>query len=420
MPRSAPADLLVDGEAAIGKTTPWLAGLQRARDRGFRVLSARTAEAEFRAGIRVAGRPVDRRGTGHVGSICLSLSGSRWTGCCCGEQAADAVTDRRAVAAAFLSVVDRLADDGRVLLAIDDLQWLDPSTVHVIAFTARRLSGPVGLLATVRTERDSGGATSWLQLPRPDAIHRIAVRPLSSSALTPLCGKADSADTACSNGESSPDIGRKSFLRHRIGRAHWSRASMRCCPRHSLTWCGRGSAALSPRYTTCCLPLHAWPSRRSSWSAKRPQTTMTADRAPRSRRAARHRRHRRQPDPVHPSLLAGGVYTDASPEQRRLMHRRLAGVVDELELRARHLALASTTDDPEILEVLDAAAASAQARGAPAAGATTRLAIELGGTPQNVDPVGGACFDGGDPGRARALLERAIARMQPDRCARKR
>ncbi len=72
------------------------------------------------------------------------------------EHAADAVTDQRAVAAAFLSVVDRLADNGPVLLAIDDLQWLDPSTVHVIGFVARRLSGAVGLLATVRTEADGG------------------------------------------------------------------------------------------------------------------------------------------------------------------------------------------------------------------------------------------------------------------------
>jgi DNA-binding NarL/FixJ family response regulator len=44
---------------------------------------------------------------------------------------------------------------------------------------------------------------------------------------------------------------------------------------------------------------------------------------------------------AHP-LLASGVYTDASPTQRRLTHRRLADVVDETELRARHLALASS------------------------------------------------------------------------------
>jgi hypothetical protein len=43
---SAPCALLVDGEAGIGKTTVWLAGLERARDRGFRVLPARAANAQ--------------------------------------------------------------------------------------------------------------------------------------------------------------------------------------------------------------------------------------------------------------------------------------------------------------------------------------------------------------------------------------
>src|ERR1700722_1180661 len=43
---SAPSALLVEGEAGIGKTTVWLAGLEQARDRGFRVLSARVANAQ--------------------------------------------------------------------------------------------------------------------------------------------------------------------------------------------------------------------------------------------------------------------------------------------------------------------------------------------------------------------------------------
>ena len=70
---------------------------------------------------------------------------------------------------------------------------------------------------------------------------------------------------------------------------------------------------------------------------------------------------------THP-LLAGGVYTDASPTERRLMHRRLAGRRRRVGTAGTALALASTTGDPETLEALDDAAASAQARGAPAAG----------------------------------------------------
>jgi hypothetical protein len=41
-----PSALVVEGEAGIGKTTVWLEGLQRARQRGFTVLSARAANAQ--------------------------------------------------------------------------------------------------------------------------------------------------------------------------------------------------------------------------------------------------------------------------------------------------------------------------------------------------------------------------------------
>src|SRR5436190_15018875 len=38
--------LVLEGEPGIGKTTLWTAGIERARERGFRVLVARPAEAE--------------------------------------------------------------------------------------------------------------------------------------------------------------------------------------------------------------------------------------------------------------------------------------------------------------------------------------------------------------------------------------
>ena len=81
---------------------------------------------------------------------------------------------------------------------------------------------------------------------------------------------------------------------------------------------------------------------------------------------------------THP-LLAHGVYTEATPAQRRGMHRRLAGVVEQSELRARHLALAAVGPDPDTLAALDDASA-AVARGAPSSAAELiDLAIGLGG-----------------------------------------
>src|SRR5258708_27369421 len=79
------------------------------------------------------------------------------------------VTDQRAVAAAFLSVVEYLTDEGPLLVAIDDLQWIDPSSMHVMAFAATPLSGPIGILRTVRTDAANGARRALPQIPQPDA-----------------------------------------------------------------------------------------------------------------------------------------------------------------------------------------------------------------------------------------------------------
>src|SRR4029077_12673418 len=82
---------------------------------------------------------------------------------------------------------------------------------------------------------------------------------------------------------------------------------------------------------------------------------------------------------AHP-LLARGLYDAATPAQRRKMHRRLAEIVDQPELRARHLALSATQGDQMTLQALDTAAASARTRGAPEAAAELlELAMRLGG-----------------------------------------
>ncbi len=43
------AKLLLDGDAGIGKTMLWTAGLDEARQRGFRILEARPSAAESHA-----------------------------------------------------------------------------------------------------------------------------------------------------------------------------------------------------------------------------------------------------------------------------------------------------------------------------------------------------------------------------------
>ena len=113
---------------------------------------------------------------------------------------------------------------------------------------------------------------------------------------------------------------------------------------------------------------------------------------------------------THP-LLAAGVYTDATPAQRRMMHRRLGEIVDQPELRARHFALSATSPDPLTLEALDTAAESARTRGAPAAAAELLdLALRLGDdTPRASDAFGCIPFRCRRSGRGRgpALRQRS-------------
>src|SRR4029453_11386820 len=60
-----------------------------------------------------------------------------------------------AVAAAFLTVLRELASRTRLLVAIDDVQWLDSASALVLQFAARRLEHePVRLLLTARRGGD--------------------------------------------------------------------------------------------------------------------------------------------------------------------------------------------------------------------------------------------------------------------------
>ena len=71
---------------------------------------------------------------------------------------------------------------------------------------------------------------------------------------------------------------------------------------------------------------------------------------------------------THP-LLGAAVYFGMSPGRRRALHLDVAGLVDDLEQQARHLALARRPPDEAIADVVERAAEAAAARGAPDAAA---------------------------------------------------
>ena len=167
----------------IGKTTLWLAALDQARDRAFQVLSTRTAAVE--SSLAYASLADLLRGVGATALAALPQPQRVAVDRILLRSSEDgAATDQRAVSAAFLTIVEMLRETSPVLIAIDDLQWLDFSSRHVVAFAARRLGSGVGMLGTFRTEAKTD--TTWsssVRFSQPDAVERIHLGALSLGAL---------------------------------------------------------------------------------------------------------------------------------------------------------------------------------------------------------------------------------------------
>ncbi|MFD1931128.1 AAA family ATPase [Nonomuraea mangrovi] len=412
-----PAALLLEGEAGIGKTTLWLATAEQARRRGFCVLAAAPAAAEAQLSYTSLADLL----SGIEGSVFEALPEPQ-------RRAIDVVllrggtggapTDRRATGAALLSVVERLAVEVPVLLAIDDLQWVDRSSAGAIEFAVRRLSSRVGVLTTLRTE-ERGDPGPSLRLLDPHATHRLRVGPLSLGAL-------------------------HGVLRERTGRSFPRPMMVRIQqvsggnPFYAVELArdiGLGGAAdvTSPLPSTLAQLVQA----RIKGSANVQQVLLAAAALAEPTVELVQLAVRSDPAEVdrllgeaegagliwidghrvrftHP-LLRTGVYAVAPPSGRRAMHRRLAMIVADPEERARHLALAAVRADADTVAALDRAAVRARSRGAPAAAAELLdLAVGLGAdAPERRIRSAQHHFDAGDPMRARAMLEKVVDALGP-------
>lgn len=412
-----PAGLLIEGEAGIGKTTLWLAGIAQARDNGFQVLLARAGQAESvmaYAAVADLVRDVDAAVLADLPDLqrlaldrVLLRSGGE------GPE-----TDQRVTAAAFVAVVERLSARQPVLVAIDDVQWLDSSSQAVIAFAAKRFSGRVGLLVTERTGSDAGSGALWLQLADPDGVERIRMSPLTLGALDSLIaarlGKSLPRPTMVRIAEMS---GGNPFYALELVRAMDGASKNLGKLPGSLSDLVRmriGSLAGDAQDVLLMAACLSEPTVDVLVSATGATVDLVVDILDASEAGGIVAIEGNRVRFTHP-LLARGVYTEASPASRRRMHRLLADVVTQPELRARHLALATVSSDPRTLEALDAAAESARERGAPAAAAELLdLAIRLGGdTPARRMKSASHHIRAGDTGLASEVIRPAIDQLPP-------
>src|SRR5947208_3144096 len=177
-----PAALVLEGEAGVGKSTLWGAAVEHARVRGLTVLSSRPAEAERGLGNVGLGDLLE----GVIDDVLAALLTPRRRAlqvALLREEVSGEPVDRRTLAVAVHDALQLLSDCGPTLIAVDDVQWLDPSSSGALGFALRRLDGrPVLLLLTRRLAE--GGHRSELEraLP-PDCVCRLIVGPLSVGAL---------------------------------------------------------------------------------------------------------------------------------------------------------------------------------------------------------------------------------------------
>jgi DNA-binding CsgD family transcriptional regulator len=365
--RGAPAALVLEGEPGIGKSTLWLAGVEHARTHELRVLSARPAEAE--QGLAHAGLgdlledvfddvlpvlPPPRR---RALEVALLL-----------EDAGEDAVDPRALGSAIRSALELLSADAPLLVAVDDLQWLDDSSAGALAFALRRLAGSDVRLLLAR--RPVKGAPPWAlaQALGAESVRSVAVGPLSVGALHRVLrdrlGRPFARQTLLRIHERS--AGNPFFALELARVVDEDGGPLQTLPvPETLEELVRTKISGLPASTREALALAAALGTLSEPLLNRAGVAPAAlEPAFAARVIEREDGTIRFTHPLLPSVL----YRDLGDERPRV-HGRLAEIVDDPLLSARHLALSREGPDAGVAAVLDGAARQAGDRGASAVAA---------------------------------------------------
>jgi DNA-binding CsgD family transcriptional regulator len=360
--------LVLEGEAGIGKSTLWLAGVAAAHERSFRVLISRPAETERMLANIVLGDLFGDTAPDVLAT--LPAPRRRAFESALLREEPDIPVDPRALGVAILTLLPLLADGRPLVLAIDDDQWVDPSSAATLGFALRRsLQAPILLLLSRRI--DGASATSLEEAIDPADVERLRVGPLSVESIQRLLRRQRGI----------------AFPRSMLARLHEASGGN---PFYALEL-ARAQPVDPARNTT--LPLAVPPSLERLVGAR-----LGALDAPTRQALLLVAAHGRLPvgllravDVAHEvldqaragnvietsnglvrfthPLLASTLYQGAAGDERRSAHRLLATVVDDPVHRGRHLALASAEPDESLAAALESAASAARHRGMPIAAA---------------------------------------------------
>lgn len=403
--------VVVHGEPGIGKTTVWRAAVGEAERLGFWKLTAQPAASEAKLAFSTLTDLLD----GAIDDALPTLPSPQRSALEVAlllDDAGGARPDRRAVSAAVLSLLRSLAADGPLLVAIDDVQWLDPSSAAALAFAARRLGEvPVALLLARRTGEGEERAALEQALPE-ERLLTVPLDPLGFIELNTLLHAR--LDTVLSR----PVLHRIHELSggNPFFALELARAPGLIEPGHglppTLDVLVRGRIAALPAETRHALLAAAAASQPTVELVERVVGAANALAPAEADHIVELARGDVRFD--HP-LLASAAYEAADPAERRDVHGRLAELVADPEERASHLAAAATGPDETVAAALEQAAGRARARGAPAAAAElSEQAAQLTPADQGaaarrrLADAGYYQFESGDGRRALAILEEVV------------
>lgn len=417
-----PCGLILEGDAGIGKTRLWKEGVERGRARGYRVLITRPGRADVQLGFAGLADLLREMDEGTWGRLPAPQRRALGTALLLRETSTKPLDDR-AVMAASLTALRMLAEAGPLILAVDDLQWLDAASAQVLEFALRRLEGdPIGTLATVRTEERPSRSSDLVRTIGEGHAERITLGPLSLGATHELLvSRLDLHPSRPTLVRLHDACGGNPFYALQLGEAlrrfgrEPTAGEVLPVPRELGVLVGERLAGLSGR-TRSTLLVAAALTQPTLTLLGRVSGERTVDDIDEAVRAGivevtggdivRF---------THP-LLASIHYGAASVSERRAVHLRLAEAMGTKEERARHLALASPGPDAAVAAELDDAARSAAARGASLIAAQLLEQAATLTPPDDRTAVhrrrleaAAAYFEAGGTILARELLEAALA-----------
>ena len=419
--------LVLEGEAGVGKTTLWTAGMAEAEERGMLILRARPAESETTLSFSAIGDLLD----GVLDEALEQLPAGQRRALARAlilDEEEGPSPEAHAVGVALLGALRALGERLPTVVAVDDVQWLDAASSAALAFAARRLRGErVGVMLAQRTGLESPVIPELRRSLLPDRFTELEVGPLDAGPLhhvvrahlgltlpRPLLAEVHQA--AGGNPFYALEIVRT------LQRGDVSVKAGQPLPvPDSLHQLVHGRLLALPRDSRDFLlaaAAHAHPTveitEAASGVSRDAGLTPALDARLVELDGARIRF-------THP-LLAAGAYDVADPLRRREVHARLAELLEDPEARAWQLASSVEEPDEEAAAVLEEAAQHARMRGAPRPAALLLdRAREL--TPD--DPLERGVrravdaaflhFESGDSSRAEQQLEAVIATLAPGR-----